>query len=165
LVSASPSASASPAVSEAPAATETTVPEVITSGASDATATVVAPASQTTLATVVATPTSPSACPSTVAVTFTGTVKTEMGETIKLIGNVAELGSWDLNKALVMSANGYTALKPVWSITVQVPAGSKIKYKFVKVGTTGRVTWEGRTNRAYTVPCKASATVGCTWGA
>jgi alpha-amylase len=163
-VSAAPSASASASISAAPITTETTIPDVITSAVSNATAAVILSVAKTTLATVVATPASPSACPSTVAVTFTGNVKTKMGETIKLVGNTAELGNWDLEKALVLSANGYTALKPVWSVTVQVPAGSKLKYKFVKVGTTGRVTWEGRKDRAYEVPCKASAKVGCTWG-
>jgi alpha-amylase len=158
-----------PVVLVAGDSSDTPAPEVTAtvtaSPSSNATAAVTRSVTKTTLATVVAKPTSSSTCSSTVAVTFTEKVETKIGETIKLVGNTAELGNWDLTKALVLSANGYTALNPVWSATVQVPAGSKIQYKFVKVGTAGGVTWEDRANRAYEVPCKASATVGSTWGA
>jgi alpha-amylase len=141
-------------------ATASATKDAITSKTTLATTVVQSSASKTTLTTIVAT----SACPSAVSVTFNEKIVTSYGETIKLAGNTAQLGNWDASKALVLSASGYTAANPVWSITVKVPAGSSIEYKFVKVSGSGTVSWESDPNRAYAVPgCQASATVGSSW--
>lgn len=118
---------------------------------------VIVPAS-TTLAT------SASACPSAVAVSFTHKVTTAYGDTIKISGNTTQLGNWTPASAPALSAASYTSSNPVWTITLSMTAGSSIQYKFVKVSSSGTVTWESDPNRAYTVPkCQASASLSSTW--
>ena len=41
---------------------------------------------------------------------------------------------------------------PQWTARVQVPAGTAIEYKYVKLAADGTVTWESRPNRTATVP-------------
>lgn len=123
-------------------------------------------ATPTTAAATVATTlaTSASACPTAVAVTFTETIATNFGDTIKITGNTAQLGSWTPANAPALSAAQYTTANPVWTITLSLPAAQQIQYKFVRVSSSGAVTWESDPNRAYTVPsCQASSSVGSTW--
>ncbi|EAQ86714.1 hypothetical protein CHGG_07967 [Chaetomium globosum CBS 148.51] len=67
-----------------------------------------------------------------VFVTFSGRVTTEWGQSVKVVGNVPALGAWDLKKAVKMSASGYTATNPLWSITVPMAAGTAVQFKFVR---------------------------------
>lgn len=97
-----------------------------------------------------------------VAITFQESVTTAYGETIKLVGSISQLGSWTVASAPAMSASQYTSASPLWTYTVSLPAGTALEYKFVKVGSTGTVTWESDPNRSYTVPASA-ATVGSSW--
>ncbi|KAF2849652.1 carbohydrate-binding module family 20 protein [Plenodomus tracheiphilus IPT5] len=106
------------------------------------------------------------ACPTAVAVTFSHRITTVPGETIKLAGSTAQLGSWNPANAPSLSASSYTAANPVWTITLNMAPGSTVQYKFVKVGSgsAGAVSWESDPNRAFTVPsCQASAAVSSTW--
>jgi hypothetical protein len=102
---------------------------------------------------------------STVAVTFNESVTTSYGQTIKLVGSISQLGSWDTASAPALSASGYTASNPVWSYTVSLLAGTTFEYKFVNVAADGTVKWESDPNRSYTVPngCDGAATVASTW--
>lgn len=103
-------------------------------------------------------------CPAKVAVTFSETRTTNYGETVKVVGSIAELGNWNAQNAPSLSATGYTASNPVWKQTIQLPAGSAITYKFAIVSSSGAVTWESDPNRSYTVPaCQQSAEVSATW--
>jgi alpha-amylase len=96
-------------------------------------------------------------------VSFTQRVITVVGETIKIVGNTAQLGSWNPSNAPSLSAAIYTSSNPVWTITLPMAAGSAVQYKFVKVSSGGAVTWENDPNRAYMVPtCQASASVSGT---
>jgi alpha-amylase len=113
----------------------------------------------TTLRTSAARPTS-TACPTSVSVTFTQRVTTVPGETIKIVGNTAQLGSWNPSNAPSLSASQYTSSNPVWTIILPMAANSAVQYKFVKVSSGGGATWENDPNRSYTVPaCQASASV------
>jgi hypothetical protein len=102
---------------------------------------------------------------STVAVTFAETVSTTYGQTIKVVGSISQLGSWDTGSAVALSAAQYTSSNPLWSATVSLPAGTTFEYKFVTVGTDGSVKWESDPNRSYTVPqgCSSAVTVASTW--
>ncbi|QRD05980.1 hypothetical protein JI435_423000 [Parastagonospora nodorum SN15] len=103
-------------------------------------------------------------CPTTVSVTFTERVVTQPGDTIKIVGNTAQLGNWNPSNAPAMSASSYTSSNPVWTINLSMAAGSAVQYKYVKVSSTGTATWESDPNRAYSVPsCQASASVSNTW--
>lgn len=117
----------------------------------------------TTLRTSAIAPTG-TACPTAVAVSFTQRITTVPGETIKIAGNTAQLGNWNPSNAPALSSSSYTSSNPVWTIKLNMPAGSSISYKYVKVSSGGTVTWESDPNRAYSVPsCQASASVSTTW--
>ncbi|KAH7072093.1 glycoside hydrolase superfamily [Paraphoma chrysanthemicola] len=108
--------------------------------------------------------TSSTACPTSVSVTFSARVTTVVGETIKIVGNTAQLGNWNPTNGPSLSAASYTASNPVWTITLPMTPGSAVQYKFVKVSSSGTASWEGDPNRAYSVPtCQASASVSATW--
>lgn len=108
--------------------------------------------------------TTSTACPTSVSVTFTHRIVTAFGDTIKIAGNTAQLGSWNPSNAPALSASSYTSANPVWTITLSLSAGSAVQYKFVKIASGGAVTWESDPNRAYTVPaCQSSASVTSTW--
>lgn len=83
---------------------------------------------------------------STVAVTFDEIVTTTYGETIKIAGSVSELGDWDTNDAIALSAIDYTSSDNLWFVTVDFPAGTVIQYKYINVATNGDVTWEADPN-------------------
>jgi glucoamylase len=107
---------------------------------------------------------------SEVYVTFNERVTTQWGESIKVVGSVAQLGSWNVANAPALSASGYTSENPVWSATVPLPAGGQaVQYKYVKVGSDGKViAWESDPNRSLTVEsaagdCAASLTVNDSW--
>ncbi|KAF2195999.1 hypothetical protein GQ43DRAFT_283922 [Delitschia confertaspora ATCC 74209] len=100
-----------------------------------------------------------------VAVTFNTKVKTIYGQSIKIVGSVAQFGKWDVASAPVLSASKYTDANPQWTGTFTLPVGTAIEYKFVKVESNGAVSWESGSNRAYTVPsgCSSEASVSGEW--
>ncbi|KXX79767.1 Alpha-amylase A type-1/2 [Madurella mycetomatis] len=112
------------------------------------------------------------ACSLTAAdITFNGLVATIFGETIKVqtnrrtcysTGNIPALGNWNPSNAVTLNASRYTQDNPLWIGTVSLPPGTVVEYKFIKVSSSGSVTWEAGPNRTYTVPC-TTATVGNTW--
>lgn len=77
-------------------------------------------------------------------------------------GNVPALGSWNPSNGVTLNASRYTQNNPLWDGTVSLPPGAVVEYKFVKVSSSGSVTWEADPNRTHTVPC-ATATVRNTW--
>lgn len=104
------------------------------------------------------------ACPTAVSVAFTERVVTSLGDTIKIIGNTAQLGNWNAASAPALSASQYTSSNPIWNITLAMTPGQAVQYKFVKVSSSGALTWESDPNRSYNVPaCQASATVSNEW--
>lgn len=102
---------------------------------------------------------------STVAVTFNEKATTKTGQTIKIAGSISQLGNWDTSKAPALSASQYTSSNPLWSTTLKLPAGSSFEYKFIRVESSGDVTYESGSNRKYTVPktCETTATVEASW--
>ncbi|KFX93760.1 hypothetical protein V495_00295 [Pseudogymnoascus sp. VKM F-4514 (FW-929)] len=127
------------------------------------TSTVVPPVSTGTATT---SPTSTAcAIASSVAVTFSEVVTTSVGQTIKVVGSISELGNWDTGSALALSAAKYTDANPLWSTTVTLAAGTTFEYKFLNVQSSGAVNWESDPNRSFTVPksCEKAVTVSSTW--
>lgn len=114
--------------------------------------------------TTTSTTSTPTNCPANVAVTFTEKRATNFGDTVKIVGGLAQLGNWDAASAPSLSATGYTASNPFWKQTISLPAGTTFQYKFAIVSSSGAVTWESDPNRSYTVPtCQASVEVSSTW--
>ncbi|KAF4623996.1 hypothetical protein G7Y89_g14180 [Cudoniella acicularis] len=135
------------------------------SGVPTTTATTTGSATSTT-STSSSTSTSTACTPaSTVAVTFNELVTTTYGETIKIAGSVAALGSWAPANAIALSAIDYTSSNPLWFGTVSFAAGTVIQYKYINVATDGAVTWEADPNHTYTVPatCATAVTVNNSW--
>jgi glucoamylase len=106
-----------------------------------------------------------SALPTSVAVTFNELVTTTYGQTIKIVGSVAALGSWNTADAIPLSASSYTSSNPLWTGTVSFAPGTVIQYKYINVASSGTVTWEADPNHTYTVPATGvtAVTVSNTW--
>ncbi|EHL00123.1 putative Glucoamylase P [Glarea lozoyensis 74030] len=65
-------------------------------------------------------------------VIFNVNASTYFGENVYIVGNTTELGEWNadvLNTALALSAGGYSAERPLWSVNTFLPAGESISYK------------------------------------
>jgi alpha-amylase len=92
-------------------------------------------------------------------------VTTTYGENIYISGSISELGDWDTDDAVALSADEYTSSNHLWYVEVTLPAGTSFEYKFIEKDGSS-VTWENDPNRSYTVPTGCSgttATVTATW--
>ncbi|KAJ5588005.1 uncharacterized protein N7459_003770 [Penicillium hispanicum] len=137
-------------------ATNTNWPSTLTSGSGSAITTTSTGASTTTETTTL---TSTSCTtPTAVAVTFDVIATTVYGETIKLAGSISELGDWDTDDAVALSAADYTDSDHLWFVTVTLPAGTSFEYKYIRVESDGTIEWESDPNRSYTVPAACSTT-------
>ncbi|KAB5522819.1 glycoside hydrolase family 13 protein [Coniochaeta sp. 2T2.1] len=116
-----------------------------------------------TTTTATTTQTQGSVCTATsVPITFNELVSTSFGETVKIVGNTTALGSWNTANAVALGASQYTTSNPLWTATISLTPGTGVQYKFIKVGSSGTVTWEADPNHTYSVPC-AAATVSGSW--
>lgn len=84
---------------------------------------------------------------------------TVWGQDVYLVGSIAALGSWTPGAGVALSADSY----PVWSATVDLPAGTSFEYKYVKIDGSGKVTWESGANRSATVGADGTLTLSDTW--
>lgn len=82
-----------------------------------------------------------------VQVIFHVNATTSWGENVYVIGNVPELGSWDVDKC---SEAMMTPNYPEWFLPVSVPANTTIEFKFIKKDSNGNVVWESGSNRIFT---------------
>ncbi|KIY70325.1 carbohydrate-binding module family 20 protein [Cylindrobasidium torrendii FP15055 ss-10] len=85
--------------------------------------------------------------PGAVAVTFEETATTSLGENIYLVGSTSQLGSWAPASAIALSSADY----PVWSVTLNIAAGTTFEYKFIRKESDGTYQWESDPNRSATV--------------
>ena len=81
-------------------------------------------------------------------VTFKVNATTSFGENIYLVGNSPLLSNWIPASGIKLSPGQY----PVWNVTVSLPAGTALEYKYVKRDAGGNVVWEGGGNRSVAVP-------------
>jgi alpha-amylase len=90
-----------------------------------------------------------------VATTFEVNATTVWGQNVFVVGNTAALGNWNPANAVALSSAAY----PVWRGTVALPAGTSVRYKYVKKNGS-QVIWESDPNRARTTatsaPCSAT---------
>ncbi|MGY5764760.1 carbohydrate-binding module family 20 domain-containing protein [Brachybacterium sp. DNPG3] len=91
--------------------------------------------------------------------TVGATVSTTWGQNVYLVGSIAALGSWTPSAGLALSADAY----PVWSGSVDLPAGTTFEYKYVKIDGSGNVTWESGANRSATVGADGTLTLSDSW--
>ncbi|KAK7013737.1 putative glycoside hydrolase [Favolaschia claudopus] len=95
----------------------------------------------------------------TVAVSWSETATTTLGENIFIVGSIPELGNWDPASALPLSAASY----PVWTITVNIPSNTAFQYKFIRKETDGSVMWESDPNRSATTNLSGSQSISSSW--
>lgn len=91
---------------------------------------------------------------------------TNWGEQVYLTGNAYELSNWSTatwpgsNQPITGGALGpavtTTGMYPTWKLTAAVPCGTNLEFKFVKINSTGGVTWEAGGNHTYTTPSCSS---------
>jgi hypothetical protein len=125
------------------------------SGGSSSSTTTSASATKTTTAASTCT-----AAATSIPVTFKELVTTTYGENIYITGSISQLGSWSAESAIALSSSQYTSTNPLWTTTINLPAGTTFKYKYIKKSNAGTVTWESDPNRSYTVPTGCSGTTG-----
>jgi glycosidase len=101
-----------------------------------------------------------------IPVTFTvnNASPTNPGDYIYLTGNTVELGNWATTPQSAVGAMLTTAgTYPNWWLTVSVPAGKTLNYKFIKIQANGAVTWENGADHSYTVPASGVGNVNVNW--
>lgn len=83
-----------------------------------------------------------------IPVTFNvGNATTVSGQSVYIVGNIAELGSWNPANAI---GPGSTTNYPTWTFTIDLPVGTPIEFKAIKKSGSN-VVWESGSNRSYTV--------------
>ncbi|KAK4555418.1 hypothetical protein LTR86_007715 [Recurvomyces mirabilis] len=93
-----------------------------------------------------------SACtntPSTlVSLSFPVQERTAYGDNVFVVGNITELGDWDVYNAVALSSEGYTDIDTLWSGgDVEVAAGTAFEYKYIQWSADGSLLWECGENR------------------
>lgn len=95
----------------------------------------------------------------TIAVTFEVNATTYWGQSVYVVGSIAQLGSWATGSAVAMSSGSY----PTWRTTVDIPPGTAFEYKHIKKDGSN-VVWESGSNRTYSTPTSpCSVTISSTW--
>jgi glucoamylase len=91
-----------------------------------------------------------------VAVSVNVNAGTQLGQQVYVTGNVAALGNWNTDLGIPVDPARY----PVWSNTVNLPAGQTIQYKYYRKNADGSVSWENLTaNRLMQTPAQANLTL------
>ncbi|KAI6854519.1 hypothetical protein KC323_g8775 [Hortaea werneckii] len=91
-------------------------------------------------------------------VKFNTAHSTEWGGSVLAVGSIPELGSWDVNEALMLTGSSGADGSTNWQATAELPADTQVSYKFVKVQTDGTLVWEQDPNRSFlTSSCGGSA--------
>lgn len=88
-----------------------------------------------------------------------GNGTTVSGQSVFVVGNIAELGSWNTLNAIKLDANVY----PTWTGVIQnLPVGTSVEWKCIKRNNSdnGNLVWEGGSNNLLTTP----ASPGGFWG-
>jgi glycosidase len=83
-------------------------------------------------------------------------------DVVMLTGNVPELGSW---ATTWNGASGPAVIPSTGNalLTVSVPAGSAIEYKFLVLHSDASVTWESGANHTFTAPATGVGTANVSW--
>jgi len=81
-------------------------------------------------------------------VTFRVNATTSFGENIYLVGSSPLLSNWLPASGIKLSPAQY----PVWNVTLSLPAGMALEYKYVKRDAGGNAVWESGSNRSFAVP-------------
>jgi glucoamylase len=78
-------------------------------------------------------------------------------------GSTAALGNWNTDLGLAVDPANY----PVWSNTMNLPAGGSVQYKYYRKNADASVTWENVPdggNRTLSVPASGGTALNDTVG-
>ncbi len=78
---------------------------------------------------------------------------TQWGDTLGVVGDIPELGLWNPQNAVRLSWQSWLSrwtLNFGWRGSVNIPAGTHFKYKYVVLRLGGSVVWESGENREHT---------------
>ncbi|KAK7054055.1 alpha-amylase [Favolaschia claudopus] len=100
------------------------------------------------------TTTTPASVSTAVTVTFTTTANTASDESVKVVGSISQLGNWAPSAALALSRSSSNG---DWTLSTTLPPNTYFEYKYIKVSSSGSVTWESGSNRIYTTPNAGSS--------
>ena len=78
------------------------------------------------------------------------TVTTSEDRPVFLIGNTRELGEWNPDEALPLSAQHVGRHLHDWNVDLVLPRGQTIEFKFIQKTERGDVLWEEGENRSFT---------------
>ncbi|CEL52831.1 alpha-amylase [Rhizoctonia solani AG-1 IB] len=92
-------------------------------------------------------------------VSFRVNANTTYGDNIFLVGSTAQLGAWTPNSSIALSSASY----PIWSASVDMPAGTAFSYKYIRKTSGGAVAWESDPNRAAVAPSSGTLTLNDSW--
>ncbi|SMF26603.1 alpha-amylase [Cellulosimicrobium cellulans J34] len=90
---------------------------------------------------------------------FSVTATTTWGQEVYVVGSVPALGAWSPAHGVPLSSATY----PVWTASVDLPAGTTFEYKYVRRDGAGNVVWESGGNRTATVGADGTVTLSDTW--
>lgn len=85
-------------------------------------------------------------------VTFNVNASTFYGENILILGSALTLGEGDITNAVGLSANNY----PIWSATIDMPAGGTFTYQYVRSEPDGSYVYEATNHTITTGPCNST---------
>ncbi|KAF2448511.1 carbohydrate-binding module family 20 protein [Karstenula rhodostoma CBS 690.94] len=89
----------------------------------------------------------------TYLVTFNLNATTFYGENIYLFGNSTDLGDWRVSDAVAGGAEYYSDTRPLWTFTVELPAGAELEYKFLRKEPSGEVLYEVENRSLHVSEC------------
>ena len=99
-----------------------------------------------------------------VPVVFTNTTGTVSGESIFVVGNQPQLGSWSAPAAIKMVPSNCSGSNCLWSVTIGIPESTSYEYKFVKrqdcatcLSNAANIVWEPGANRTGSTPAGPAA--------
>lgn len=95
-----------------------------------------------------------------IPVHFNLNATTYYGENLYISGSSTNLGSWNIDKSVPMSASGYTDERPLWRVSTYVEAGQTVDFKYVRQENCNRPYIYETWSRVLVVPaCGGEAVV------
>jgi glucoamylase len=94
-----------------------------------------------------------------VEIVFDVNATTYFGENIYVIGNIDDLGAWNINNAIPMGAGGYTEARPLWSVSAYLDAAESVIYQYVRREDCNQPYIYETINRKLMVPACGGASI------
>lgn len=96
---------------------------------------------------------------------YVNNANTQYGSSVYIVGNVEELGNWDVNKAVGPFFNNTKSIAnyPTWFYDISLPSGKKIEYKYIMKDSSGNVIWESGANHKYSTVTQGTGVVVDNW--